>query len=148
MNSKKGVSDIVVTILLVLLSLAAVAIVWTFIRGSITDTQSTIQQSQACMKLDLQPVACDITSSSSERTIFKYRLGSTEANLTKVKLLVENRDGGVVPLDAPQVPKVLQTISVEMSVNRSNVKKFSVAGIIVVDDKEINCAESEKVTCR
>lgn len=147
MNNKRGVSDIVVTILLVLLSLAAVAIVWAFIRGSIADTQSTIEQSQACMKLDLQPVACDITSDPN-RTVFRYRLGNTEANLTKVKLLVETRDGGVIPLDAPQVPKVLQTISVPLGVNKSLVKKFSVAGVIVVDDREINCAESEKVLCR
>lgn len=152
MNSKKGVSDIVVTILLVLLALAAVAMVWAFISGYIGNAKGKIAQSQACMDLSLVPVSCQLTGGAFATVT--YKMGSSAVNLTDIKILVEKKDGSVVPQDTSLFPKAyyvpapLETKVVTTSVLVADAKRFSVAGVLTIDGKEVFCTESDKVECK
>src|SRR3989344_5795732 len=58
MKNKKGLSDIVATVLIVLLALAAVAIVWGFLRPVFTNAASTTSLRSQCISVDVQPTVC------------------------------------------------------------------------------------------
>ncbi len=54
--NKRGLSDVVTTVLIILLVLAAVAIIWAFIRPAIT--RSVSQVTGDCITLNLKPISC------------------------------------------------------------------------------------------
>lgn len=147
MNNKKGVSDIVVTILLVLLALAAIAIVWGFIKGQLTGSQSEILKAQACLNLKLDPISCDI---SGQTASVRYKLESSSTNLTGVRVLIEKTDGSSSPETVPQasVPKELETVVYNTSTASADAKKFSVAGTIMIGAQEVACTETSQVDCK
>ena len=159
MSNKKGVSDIVVTILLVLLALAAVAMVWAFISGYIGNAKSKISQSEACMDLNLVPVSCQITGNGPTgqpllNATVTYRLGNSAVNLSDVKILVERKDGSVTPqspsgkahIPAPLETKVFVT-NVNVTAANSAIK-FSVAGVVTIDGRQLFCSETDKIDCK
>ncbi len=53
---KRGLSDVVTTGLIILLAIAAVVIVWSFVRPAITDVGEKI--SGECLTVDVEPVSC------------------------------------------------------------------------------------------
>lgn len=146
MNNKRGVSDIVVTILLVLLALAAIALVWGFISGYLKGATSGISKSQACMDLGLEPISCDVSGADA---VVRYKLAS-QANLTGLRVLVETAAGGVDPetVGAEFVPAPLQTIVYTTSVASVDAKKFSVAGVIEVEGEEVFCDGTSAIDCK
>jgi len=144
--NKKGVSDIVVTILLVLLALAAIALVWGFIQGQLRGAQTQISQSQSCMNLKLEPVSCDLSGAGTNATV-RYKLGNSVTNLTGVRVIIEKMDGSASPQIAG-APGVLETKSFVTNVLKANAKRFSIAGVITIDNKEVFCSETDKIDCK
>ena len=57
---KKGLSEVVTVVLLVLLVILAVAILWFFVRPSITENNKSEGYAAECIKLDLDPARCEI----------------------------------------------------------------------------------------
>ncbi|MBU0906538.1 MAG: hypothetical protein KKD18_02305 [Nanoarchaeota archaeon] len=58
MTSKKGLSNIVATVLIVLLALAAVAIVWGFLRPMFTGVGNEVDLRSLCFDTEVQPLTC------------------------------------------------------------------------------------------
>jgi hypothetical protein len=152
MNSKKGVSDIVVTILLVLLALAAIAIVWGFISGQINTAAGSISKRQACLDLRIEPVSCYSSTDTIPQAIVRYKMNpSNGVNLTGLKVLIQDASGSVSPIsvETAYIPKELQTITYPVGgVLFANAKKFSVAGEVIIDGKTVLCEETIKIDCR
>lgn len=147
MKNRKGVSDIVVTILLVLLSLAAITIVWGFIRGQLTGSESEIQKAESCRQLKLEPISCDV---NGEFATVKYKLGASSTPLAGVSVLIEKVDGSSTPeaVDISYVPEELETVVYTTSVAAGDANKFSVAGTVMVGTKEVICEETAKIECK
>jgi len=61
-KNKKGLSNIIATVLIVLLALAAVAIVWGFIQPALEDTGTAITASQKCLEAEVRPTSCSSTT--------------------------------------------------------------------------------------
>tara|TARA_Y100000310_G_scaffold227645_1_gene229937 strand:+ start:691 stop:1350 length:660 start_codon:yes stop_codon:yes gene_type:complete len=55
-NNKKGVSGVVTTVLLILLIVAAIGLIWSFLRPTIE--AGVGQVSSVCLTLDIRPVEC------------------------------------------------------------------------------------------
>jgi flagellar basal body-associated protein FliL len=63
--NKKGLSNIIATVLIVLLALAAVAIVWSFIRPGIDQTGVGIDVANKCLNTELKPTGCSIDGTAT-----------------------------------------------------------------------------------
>jgi hypothetical protein len=87
MFGKRGLSDIVVTVLIVLLVLAAVAIVWGFVRPMFEKSGATIQGQDTCIVSESLPVKCE------------YQFDGTDYDLTNV-LIKHSKGGGVKEVKA------------------------------------------------
>lgn len=58
MINKKGLSNIVATVLIVLLALAAVAIVWGFLKPAFVNTGVEVGLQSQCISVEVEPVLC------------------------------------------------------------------------------------------
>jgi hypothetical protein len=55
---KRGLSNLIATVLIVLLALAAVAIVWSFLRPPLERTGTSINLGTMCLESEAKPVSC------------------------------------------------------------------------------------------
>jgi len=150
MKNRRGISAVVTTILLVLLSLAAVLIVWGFVRGQITDAGEQIVVKGACLKFDVEPVSCvistDLTGSPNGDVIVNYRRGTGDPGLSvsEIRLIFTFADGttSATPVTAlAEIPDQLETKLKSVTFSPTNLPDtLSVAGVLTT-------AEGDEAIC-
>lgn len=88
-ENKRGLSNIVATVLIILLAIAAVAIVWSFIAPTIRNTAGEVDLSQACFNTEIKPLNCAVTG---DVATVQFARG----DVTKVKeiVLILEKAGG------------------------------------------------------
>lgn len=57
-NAKRGLSDVVTTVLIILLALAAITIVWSFVGSTVENVGESTGQAQ-CLTARVEPTGCD-----------------------------------------------------------------------------------------
>ena len=88
--SRRGLSDIVTNVLIILLVLVAIGIIWAFIRPAITQGAGQLQGAGDCLTIDVEAVSCDATANT---VTFKRNTGA--GALVGVKFIVERAAGTV-----------------------------------------------------
>lgn len=89
LGQKRGLSDVITVTLIILLAVSAVAIVWTFVRGTIEDVGQ--QVSASCTTVNIKATKCDISDNK-----ITVEAGSGKNVITKVRLLVLDAAGNTV----------------------------------------------------
>ena len=89
--NKRGLSDIVATVLLVLLALAAIAIVWVFIQSTLNQTNTSIELNQKCLEVEVKPLRCQYLSSSPNLPVVRIQV--TKGEPSQVVTILENTVG-------------------------------------------------------
>jgi hypothetical protein len=92
MMNKRGLSNIVATVLIVLLALAAVAIVWGFLRPTFNRAASSTNLKSSCFLVELEPTLCSVNYTSGVANV-AYQLVSDNERLSAVTLVVEDNNG-------------------------------------------------------
>lgn len=159
-RDKRGVSDVITTVLIILLVLAAVAIIGGLLLRNIGEAGSKIGTQTACLDLDVKAVNCSlgivVGTNPRPREIYVNRGGrGSEADIAKVTLLFENSAGTVTPKSTPtdvtgSIPKALETVKLSSSVSEAISASYVRTSVIVrgADGKEVTCEPSlVKVTC-
>ncbi len=102
-QNKKAVSDVITTVLIILLVLAAVAIIGGILLKNIGQAGGKIETQTACIDLDVKPTDCNLvvtgtgTSAVTTADVFVERGGrGNDANINEVTLLFDN-NGVVTP---------------------------------------------------
>ena len=159
MKNKRGISAVVTTILIVLLSLAAVLIVWGFVRGQITGAGEQIEIKSACLKLDLAPVSCTIATdnvgSPTGDVLANYRRGTGNPGLpvSELRLIFTLADGttSVEPVTAAaEIPDQLETKTKSVTFSPTGLPDtLSVAGVLTTStgDEALCDASPVVVNC-
>lgn len=75
--NKKGLSELIATVLIVLIALAGVALAWNFLRGSFENTGSDIENKINCIDVELEPKKCEIVGSNARLTV-QVKKGTSE----------------------------------------------------------------------
>ncbi|MBI5804390.1 hypothetical protein HY450_04040 [Candidatus Pacearchaeota archaeon] len=144
MENKKGLSDIIATVLIVLLALAAVAVVWSFIQPAIKNTGGSIDLQTKCLNTEVKPTACTVTGGTGTVNI---QLVKGEA--TKVVAVIEDSLGAtyVGETDAPN-PLATKSVSVP---SVGSASPFNAKAAAIVSDAEGNTATCDvglvQITC-
>ena len=90
---KRGLSDVVTVALVILLAIAAVVIVWTFVRATLENVGTQINDD--CISTSVKVVSCP---ASGTPVVVENSAGSK--NATKVKLIYSKADDSVsTPVD-------------------------------------------------
>ena len=62
-RQKRGLSDVVTVSLIILLAIAAVVIVWSFVKPTIENTGKQISETN-CFRVNIRPISCNLSSDS------------------------------------------------------------------------------------
>ncbi len=95
-SNKRGLSTIVVTLIIILISLVAVGIVWVVVRGLINSGTQGLDISAKCLNVDVEAtaVACSSTGSSRMCNVTLKRTGTGSEAIGGVKLIFKNVTAG------------------------------------------------------
>lgn len=153
-KNKRGVSDVITTVLIILLVLAAVAIIGGILLRNIGDAGSKIETSTGCIELDLQPVSCSgivsATSAGVGAGVLVQR-GSRGSNLqiSKINAVVEKGDGTTASGSISVIPAALATANIDV-VNIGSPRKSATVSATLqgADGSQQTCELSNvKVDC-
>jgi len=113
MNNKRGLSNIVATVLIVLLALAAVAVLATIIINPIERTGIAIDLRQKCFLTEVKPTSCTI-SGDREFAIVNVQLMKGEAS--QVVASIEEDSTGESVSRTEDAPNVLATTPININI--------------------------------
>jgi len=146
MINKKGLSDVVTTVLIILLALAAVIIIWSFVRPAIQTAGKGVTTGTECFKTDIEVISCD---EGDNKIVVKNNGQKAE----KVKVVYTTSAGVATTEDIPSLASFNQQNVLEGDFNPvvaiTAGDKVSASAVLVADDgTETVCAPSQQpVTC-
>ena len=152
MIAKRGLSDVITTVLIVLLAIGAIAIVGGLVFSLIQDAGDAMQTQ--CLQLDIEPVNCVVHGDDgSNYSDVTYRWNSGDVELTGVRVLVtdESNSNAVDTGDAPSstlaTSRVTNLNVTDAGLEFTNVNELraSVAGVIIDSrGNEHTCPEARR----
>jgi len=143
MFSKRGLSNIVATVLIVLLVLAAVVLVWNVIKPAIESTGESIDIRSECLLIDLKPTKCVNNSQTSADVKVQLLQGSPN----KITAILEFTDGSsATNTGSPPSQLATTVINVPFSPSTKVITTASVAAIIT--DSEGNDQICDEITTK
>ena len=143
MVNKKGLSDVVTTVLIVLLTLVAIGVLWSFLQPLFTKSGSKIQQTEACLSLDLEVVNCRALSGN---VTVKRNPGA--ANLKEIRLIFEKSDGSTSVVNSTNFPDELGTVIYANTLGFEPKSVAIAAGVADAQGVISYCTPKQPVTCR
>jgi len=95
MKNKKGLSAIIVTLMMIAFALIAVGIVWVVINNVIEGGTDDIEKTQKCMDVDFTDVSMEheFGPLTDNNYIVSLKMGTSVEDLDGVKLIFKNEDG-------------------------------------------------------
>jgi len=136
-ENKKGLSTIVATLLIILLTLVAVGIIWVVVRNVIQSGSEQISLGKFTLNLEIKSVVVNVTNSSVS---VKIKRNPGEGEISGLEFIVE--DGAsteVVEYNNSLVELEERTIILPLTVvNMNNIQKVSVAPVFMLESgKEV-----------
>jgi len=124
---KRGVSDIITTVLLILIVLAAIGIVWAIISNFLGSSTEQIDLGAGFSQLEI--VDNSIKYLPSDAIQLKVKRDSNPGNITGLRVIVESENGNTQSYDIDVPIKELETkiIDVPLQGKIQNVSKVSIA---------------------
>ncbi len=96
-KNRKGLSTIVVTLIIILISLVAVGIVWVMVRGLINTGTQGVGVSSKCLNINVEATAVNCSNLGASRIcdVQLMRSGTGSDAIDGVKLIFKNSTNGV-----------------------------------------------------
>lgn len=113
-KQKRGLSDIVTNVLIILLVLVAVGIIWAFLQPVIQSGSRQIAGADACLTLSLQPQTCTLDAGTGNATV-NYRRNAGDATVSELTFVFTDATGSSVVVsttDSADFANELETRSV------------------------------------
>ena len=134
MEGKRGLSDVVTTVLIILIALGALGIVAGFFLPMIK--QGSSQITGACMQINIEPTKCTIVETSEEATTtlkVHVKRNTGDAELKKINMIFELEDETtIVSSAAENLPKVLETKILDaVDVEAVGIKSVRIAPVVL-----------------
>ncbi|HVY01473.1 MAG TPA: hypothetical protein VHA12_01780 [Candidatus Nanoarchaeia archaeon] len=143
---KRGLSDVVTTVLIILLVLAAVAILGKYLLGFIQKGGTQISGATACSTLDLKPAACNVSANGASVTV-RYERGSGVATLTNVTLIFSDATGATTLNYTSVIPAALESKTFSTA-TASRPVSVSLAGTVTTETGDSKlCEKTSAVQC-
>lgn len=154
MQNRKGLSDVITTVLIILLTLAAIILIWTFIRPVISNAGQSVNVQGVCLQLQIEPTSClaNTPIDGLADVKFKYAAGDldTGVSFNKVKIILTYPDKSTSTNDtSTSIAKFASDEAADVGKTETvNPETFSLAPVLTIGGKEYTCGESVvKVAC-
>ena len=142
--NRKGLSDIITTVLVIVLVIAAIGILWASLKPTIQKGVESTEQA-GCYQIDLQAVKCLKNSGNTANVTYKWVSG--DVTLVGSKLVLGKVDGSSTSVDGNAMTQLATTASNNVDFG-AVPKQFSVAAVIKSSSgNSITCQASEPIQC-
>lgn len=138
LNQKRGISDVVTTVLMILLVIAAIGILWAVVQRFVSQGASNLPGTSECLTTVL--TVSSATNQSGLLTVKVLRSGTNSGNLTGLKFLL---DGSNVQMSGttPEIGETQQftnstTLPGSATIVGREVKVAAMIGTKVCDASE------------
>ena len=140
--NKKGLSNIIATVLIILLALAAVVIVWQFIRPIFTESGENVNLQQKCLDAEVTPIGCTVsgTPGAYRATVI---IKGTKGDISQITAILKFSDGTTAVQLLPP-PEALATVDDTFDNLAAQPLRLSAAANVQSDDgaQTQTCQES------
>ena len=125
--SKKGVSDVITTVLMILIVLAAIGIVWAVVSSFLNNSTEQIDLGAGFSQIDI--VDNSVKYLPSDVLQIKVKRDSNPGNISGLRVIIESSEGNVQSYDINTPVKELETktIDVQLQGKITNISKVSIA---------------------
>ncbi|MBI3334827.1 hypothetical protein HYZ97_05045 [Candidatus Pacearchaeota archaeon] len=150
MHSKRGLSDVVTTVLIILLVVAAVASIWVFIQPTLKSAGSGIQRGQVCLTSSVEPLSCKLSNATTSTYNVAYRRTTDNAlvkNVSSMKITLELSDGTVITKDGDINLANGASNSTAFGAGNKSVKQVSIVTEYLLNDGPKQTCTSPPLTC-
>lgn len=151
MFNKRGLSDIVTNVLIILLVLVAVTIIWFFLRPTIEGGAGQLGGAGDCLTVQLEPVSCSFVSSSGGTSLYdvEVKRNPGSATVSDLKLVFTTASGNqVIDASTAGFTSIDELGSWTDSISVTGTATgFSVAAVIDADGTPRTCQTSQTITC-
>jgi len=119
MRNKRGLSGVVVSLILVLLSIVAVGIVWAVVSNVMSDYSDKIEMGVSAVTLK---VVSNEISEIDNKAIIKIKRGIGEGNVSGVSIMFETANGDTFSVDKELDIKEQETKNIEVILTDDDIK--------------------------
>jgi len=109
-TNKKGLSDIITNVLIILLVLVAITIIWFFIKPTIERGAGQLPGAGDCLTIQLEPVSCTVDAEAYTAVV---RRSSGEGQLQGVSLQFTASDNQAIAVSEDQVVGIGESASLD-----------------------------------
>ena len=148
--NKKGLSEVVTTLLFVLLALGAVLMVWFLVRGLISGGVGAVNVQKSCLDLELEVTSCTLSATDATVSVKRGNQETAEGvTLDGVNFVFEQTDGTAESVKKLFTINALETKSQSAlftDIGGTPIK-VGVSGLITLNGAQSSCPESVRVNC-
>jgi flagellin-like protein len=145
MQNKKGISEVVTTVLIVLLTIVAIAILWGFLQPLFTKSGVKVQMAEQCLSVSLEVTSCVNNAATGPTNVSVKRTGA--ATLKEVKVILTKPNGETVAI-SQVAPDELETKLYSNLLAGTKATSVSVAAGIADAQGAVNyCTPTQPVNC-
>jgi hypothetical protein len=137
-GNKRGLSTIVATLLIILLTLVAVGLIWVVVRNVIQSGAEQVSLGKFTLDLEIKSVVANATGNSIN---VKIKRNPGEGDISKLEFIIEDgQSTEVVETNVSLKELEERTINLPLTslMNKSNIQKVSVAPVFILESgKEV-----------
>ena len=144
MKNKRGLSTIVITVILIALALVAIGIVWAVVNGLLVTNKQTLDINQKCMGTQISVVSATCSGADTQNcSLTLKRTGSESSDMGGIKVVFLNTTESTVGLEDFDKLSQLQTKTKEYDTGLTNVNAVQVTPFFKdASGKELICPNS------
>ena len=150
-TNKKGISDVVSTVLIILLVVAAVAIIGVIVLNTVGKTSNRVSDSVACQQIQLVPQSCSLGAGTNLQVRVNRADGAKDSQIAGIDFVFTSASNGQSSIAkqswtlSPLETKLFDNINAP----GGPFSSVRVAAIITGNDgSEVICDPSVKVDCK
>lgn len=145
--NKRGLSDVITNVLVIVLVIAAIGILWASLKPTIQKGAESTEQA-GCYQIDLAPVDCIKNGMTGNTANVTYKWVSGDVDLIGVKMVLGKDDGSSISADGDSITSLATVFKTNVDFG-GKPKQFSVAPVIKTSSgKSITCPASQPVLCQ
>ncbi len=147
--NKRGLSDVITNVLIILLVLIAIGIIASFVLPLLRNTGTQIQEAQTCLNVKVNAVKCIVVQNGSNYTTVNVERTPGVAVIKDVKLVVENPDGSTVvrAMSAANRNALTELATVIEPLSGLTIQPKAVGVSVLLNGSNNACPESPRITC-
>ncbi|MEK6858968.1 MAG: hypothetical protein AABX53_03605 [Nanoarchaeota archaeon] len=107
-QSRKGLSDIVTNVLIILLVLVAIGIIWAFVRPSLNQGASQLEGQADCLTIQMEAKSC-VKETDNSYSVQVFR-GAGEGDFKGYKVVFKDVDGNTKSFEKKATTDVIDTL--------------------------------------